>query len=360
LSRTAESWQRLPLAADLIGIGLVIGAVFWTFRTATPGSDPRPVVQLLLLSLAAFIAARLAARADRSIAPAIIILWALFVVVQFPRSILSAAPMGLPFGYANAKGSFFALTTVAALMLMFRGPRFMRPVAAAAAGAAAIVPFVSHTYAAAVLAVTLPLLTLGVGWVFSWRAAVLGCAVLFLFAFGTTLFVGAVHEEGGNPGFIETEATALLTPRRVILWSEAIDLMVRNPATGVGPGRFRNESPTAISDTDAQWAHNGFLQQGAEQGILGMALAVAIFIWAFARLSIRPGLLSALGAAAVAILGIHASIDYVLHFGILPMAAAAIVGTSSARPPQEYEFAPTEWEAQARDVEDSLARSEGY
>ena len=35
---------------------------------------------------------------------------------------------------------------------------------------------------------------------------------------------------------------------------------------GVGPGRFRETSPTALSDRDAVWAHNEYLELGGSPG----------------------------------------------------------------------------------------------
>src|SRR6185369_4744596 len=101
---------------------------------------------------------------------------------------------------------------------------------------------------------------------------------------------------------------------------------------GVGIGRFAVESPTARSDADARWAHDEFLQVGAEAGIPAMALMIAIFLWAVVRLTatrrVRWGV--AIGAAAVAALGVHASIDYVLHFPAVGFVAAGVLGSAVA------------------------------
>ena len=324
--------RRLTAWTDAAGVFLFAGLVAVDLVTATSIARGLPMLELLVVGAAVFIVARLSGKVDKSLAPGVVVLWAIFLVVQFPRSIVSYAPLGAPFGYANAKGAFFALVVVAALTVLVRGPRALRPVAAAVAGGAAVVPFVSHSYAAALLALAVPLTVLLVGGIVNWRAAVVVCAALFAVAVGLTIYVAASHDDSESSA-VESEVTAVLTPTRVTLWSEAFDLMMRHPFQGVGPGHFRTESPTALSNDDFHWAHNGFLQQGAEQGVLGLALAIGIFIWGFARLALRPSAVSALAAAAMAILGIHACIDYILHFAILPVAVAALVGSASAARP---------------------------
>jgi O-antigen ligase len=114
-----------------------------------------------------------------------------------------------------------------------------------------------------------------------------------------------------------------------------MELTTQRPLVGVGPGRFREESPLAVSDSDAAWAHNGFLQQGAEGGVPALVLAVSIFVWGFVRLlSIPQGRGASLAAASLTAVGIHACVDYVLHFPILPMMAAALVGAAVGAGPR--------------------------
>jgi O-antigen ligase len=126
---------------------------------------------------------------------------------------------------------------------------------------------------------------------------------------------------------------ATLTERRVALWHDAVVLMGDHPLSGVGPGRFELTSPTALADADTRQAHNEFLQQGAETGVLGFLLLTALFLWGFVRLMVkrRPDITTALAAASLAALGIHASVDYILHFPAIPAVAAALVGSATAK-----------------------------
>jgi O-antigen ligase len=107
-------------------------------------------------------------------------------------------------------------------------------------------------------------------------------------------------------------------------------VMMRNhPLAGVGPGRFSRFSPTAQSDPDEPWAHNDFLQQGAEAGIPGLVLLTLLFAWGFVRLRARRNdATTVLAAAALAALGIHACIEYVLQRPAVPVITAALLGSA--------------------------------
>jgi hypothetical protein len=74
------------------------------------------------------------------------------------------------------------------------------------------------------------------------------------------------------------------------------------------------------------------LQQGAETGLAGLLLVVGIFVWGFVSLRTAPTIdaVTVLGAVGLAALGIHASMDYILHFPAVPLTAAALVGAAGA------------------------------
>jgi O-antigen ligase len=146
-------------------------------------------------------------------------------------------------------------------------------------------------------------------------------------------------------------AADVLEEPRVALWRDAVDLMLEDPLTGVGPGRFAYESEGAQADRDARWAHHGFLQQGAETGIVGLALLVLMFAWGFWRLaSVPPSGMAVMGAFALAALGVLACSDYVFHFPLVTGTTAALVGAavSSGRAAESArrrsDVAPSRWE----------------
>ena len=105
----------------------------------------------------------------------------------------------------------------------------------------------------------------------------------------------------------------------------------------VGPGTFAQVDRTARRDADVRWAHNEFLQEGVELGWAGFALLVLLFGWGFARLWVLPApdIVVALGAASLAALGIHASVDYVLHFPAVPLIGRGARRDGAGRPLRE-------------------------
>jgi O-antigen ligase len=222
-----------------------------------------------------------------------------------------------PFGYANAKSALFVQGSVAAVMLAMTATNTMvRRLALGAGFAFGIVPLVSGTLAASL---TLGLLVGSILLPRRWaRQAVTSFMVLFAAVLIATTAVGIA---GDLPG----DSTG---GRRVTLWSEAVDMMADNPV--LGSGAFSETSPTAARDADASWAHNEFLQLGAEHGIPALAAAAGMVIWLLVRLR-RAAAMSTLAlpaAAAVTALSVNACVDYVGHFVLIPLFCAALVGTA--------------------------------
>jgi O-antigen ligase len=153
------------------------------------------------------------------------------------------------------------------------------------------------------------------------RAWVVCCAAMILLSFGVTALLGWTSDDRG----------AAVGGNRANLWRDSVNLLTENPVTGVGPGRFKTESPTAASDRDLRWAHSVFLQSGAEFGIVGLVLALCLAMWPLARLATLPWSPAvAIAVGAVAALLVHACIDYVMRFPEVPLATAALVGYAIA------------------------------
>ena len=264
--------------------------------------------------------------------PLIVVAAAVALFVRSPDQVLTSRPLAGTFGYVNAKAAFFVQATFAALMLvqttMRRG---IRAVGILTAIAFAIVPLSSHSYAASATVLLLPALVLSVGRARGIRATAMVGAGIFAVILVATLLLGATYSRDRNavPRFIGQA----VSERRLVLWSDAYDLIRSHPVAGVGLGRFRYESDTARTDPDARWAHNEFLQLGAETGIAGGVLICLMFLWGFKRLSVATGRWSlvALGVGTLTALGVHSCVDYVLHFPVIPIVAAALVGVACAR-----------------------------
>jgi O-antigen ligase len=324
---------ELDRRLDLAGAVLLAGTLGWALLSATHADgSAAALVGLLVAATAAHVLARLPASIVHRLVLGAISLSGVLVVVFQGEPVGMGTLNKLGLAYPNARGAFLAQGGVAALMLGAVSRRLGTRILWWAVGALLLAwPFGMDTVAAAVLAVLVPGAALSALWRLGPRAAIAVCGGLFALALAGTLTVAASSDRGPTPRS-SSPAARFLTERRVVLWNDALHIMVTYPLLGVGPGNFQMASPTARSDEDALWAHHEFLQQGAEMGIPGFAFLVLLFVWSFLRLasSTSPAPVRALGASAVAALGIHSSVDYVLHAPAVPIAAAALVGAALA------------------------------
>lgn len=232
-----------------------------------------------------------------------------------------------PLGYANATASFYGVAIIATLLLAIRVRSSMARIAVALMTVLfGSVVLSARSWAMAILVPALVVLTVATTRLRGARAAVVVCGVAFAGMLLVTLFMGAARVGTGD-GLVGRTIRATLSADRILLWHDAIEIMAEEPFLGVGPGRFAGSSEVARRDEDLRWAHHEFLQAGAEIGVLGSVLVVALFVWGFATLWITgDGLGTAIAAAGLAIVGVHATIDYVLHFPAVPLAVAVVVG----------------------------------
>jgi O-antigen ligase len=316
---------------DMAGLALVVAAVVWTFLAAAwSGGNPWPVGASFVLVAAAFVAGRVAADLNRSVVPAVVVVGAVILAVLTWGNAFGPGVDRGPLGYENAMAAFLVEAAVAALMLaVATRSRYVRGFAFAAAVAFAVSPLAIKAGAASFVLVLIPAVAAFALQRRPPRVVVLGSALLVLVSVAATVVVAA----GGPRSRAGALASQALDQRRVLLWSDALRLMADRPLAGVGPGRFEVESPTARRDYDARWAHNGFLQHGAETGVIGLGLLVLLFGWGFARLlSGEDQGLAVLGAFALAAVGVLACLDYVLHFPAITLTGSVLVGAASSGP----------------------------
>jgi len=332
--RTPSSSCARRRALDGVGALLVVVAVGTIYAAAgASGGRARPEAALLVGAAAALMIGRAIGRVSRPVVPALVVLAALALAVSSRRDLFSKAPLSGPFGYDNAKGSFFALAAVAGLMLVAgsRG-RLMKAFGVAAALGFGAVPVASSSVAASIVVLAVPAIGMAAATLATARVGVVAVATLFVAILAATVVLGGSAWARSHEGALDRVFSASISERRITLWHEAIGMMTAHQAFGVGPGRFRFESPTARVDPDASWAHNEFLQQGAETGVPGFVALLLLFAWGFARLwsSNQPDAFVVMGAVALAVLGIHACVDYVMHFPAIPVTTAALVGAATA------------------------------
>jgi O-antigen ligase len=317
-----------------------------------------PAAALLVGSAGAFLLGRTIGRGSRIPVPAAVAVSAVIVLVGSLEGIVSGGTLEGAFGYRHFDGAFFAQGAVAASMVVaMRTHPAIRAMALAAAVGLALATAKSSV---AVVVILVGVLGLGAIAVLVRRArgGIVVLALLFAVSVGATATFGATYtgfERWGSvdallaatsnrcsgpdcspsgAGSVERAMYEVVTERRVAYWYEALVLTKDHPGTGVGPGRFREESALSVVEEDEPWAHHEFLQQGAETGLPGLVLLLLLFGWAFLRLWAVPHIdaVAALGAVAVAVLGIHATLDYALHFPAAPIAAAGLLGTAVAVP----------------------------
>lgn len=331
---------RRGLIADAAGIGLMVALVGWVqVSAAISGGDARGHTALLALLAAGFVLGRALDLGVMSTwaAPAALATYGVWVALR-DWDVLFAGPLNSPLGYSNATGGFYGLVAAAALIVAARTPhRRVVALALAVAVAAAVVPWANGTRIAAAMTLLLPFgLIAGLG-----RRAAVGvvitAGVLTVAAFAATVWIGTTHGSGDHAGWAQELVDTSLSERRPRLWADALAMLADNPATGVGPSRFAEVSPTALDDPDAAWAHQEWLQLGGETGWPGLALGVALLGWAFARLAWSAHEAGA-GVATVALasISVQANLDYVLHFPetmiAIGLVVAAGVSTVPLRP----------------------------
>lgn len=312
--------QPTTRGLDLVGACLFAATAGWFVLTSVENlGSPLPAIGMLGVAVLAGLLARASGRWLSPAVPA-----ALVVGVASAALLIDGGPPS-PLGYANANGTFFLLAAFAALFFWSSARNRM----VATAGLVIALVFAVVTILTGSLAAS-ALLALGPGAALATRLgrgrmAVLACAGVFLIAMTATIALGLAHSDEGSV------ASSALTQRRIALWDEALEIIQHDPVTGAGFDRFEELGPTARSDPDARWAHNEFLQLGAETGIPGLMLLVFLFLWGFTRLTAGAvSTESAVAAAGLAAVGVHASIDYILHFVAIPLSAAVLLGAALA------------------------------
>jgi O-antigen ligase len=309
---------------------LVGGAVVWTLVTAAGRADARPwpVVALLLGAAGLVVGARHLAEREPSLVPgAVAMAVAGSLVLGFP-ALLRAG--GAPTGYANSNATLAALGAVAAAA----AAAATRPSAARRAWAGLAVVLVvgvaatGSTAAALALAVAAALV-LGSVLLEQLTLAVLGGAIAVSLTLGVTVSIAG----GAEPLGLHERAGL-----RTDLWAGALEEVQEAPLRGTGPGAYAHHLPIG-ADADHRWAHHGYLQQAAEQGLPGLAWLLALVGWAYLRLWVgheRAHARTLAGAAAVTAVALHATVDHVLHEAAVPLTLAVLVGWATAdRPNRE-------------------------
>ncbi|MFF6783291.1 O-antigen ligase family protein [Streptomyces sp. NPDC012510] len=312
---------------------LMLGAcATWSLITAA-ARDGRPEgVLLAVLALAGgYAAGRICGGLLPVTAPSVGALAGLGLAATAPHT-MTGSPLVSPLGHSGATAALLVLATGAACCAAWAvrssGPRLaLRLLAAGIAVTAAVLG--STTGVAACAGVLLCSLAAA-----RMRHRGLGIAGLALVMALVTGTVWAIAE-AALPAGLTDALEGQLTPHRVLLWHDALDLVHHEPLLGAGPGRFGELSPTVARSlpTDDK-PHSAALQLAAEQGVVGVALLAAVFGWVLYVLwrAPRPTPVVLTAGAALTALAVIAAVGNALSFTTVTAGAGLLAGMATARP----------------------------
>lgn len=316
---------HVPEASGLI-LSLLF-AVWLALSSKLAGGDAGPAVALLGASVAAFLIGWLSSRSAPWVMPVTVVV----VVMSGTFAGWQAGDLTTTLlGYSNADSALYLQATAAAMSIVV----LVRSALGTIIGLVMVAVFAGLTLVAGSIAGSSLLLLLCAAFAGSWRRprmVIAGAASFTALILLLMTWLGSSYQSESAGPAVEV-AARWLSQNRLQLWSDALELLEDHPWIGVGPGRFRYASATASDDEDLRWAHNDFLQQAAETGTVGLILMLALFGSVFMYLwRAAPQPLAAIGAAAVAVLAIQASVDYVLHFPPVVLACAGLTGLAAGR-----------------------------
>lgn len=327
MSRSAP--QRIKLGRyDAVGVGIATSLVGWTaVSAAVRDGNPIPQITLIVVACLAHVTGRHfgSDRQARARAAASVVLAILLGVVLSGPDALSGAPLAPPLGYGNANGSLYVLGAAAAVIVALSAkPETVRATAGLFAGVFFFLAAMSLSKAATILAAGMILTTLVLRRLPRWFVFVGPLVIAGIVA--VTAALGLTHGRSIAPSLVDQ-----LSERRAQLWQESIKIITEHPVLGVGPGMFAHTSPTAMSDSDARWAHSVYFQVATELGVVAVVLLGLLLLWVFVAIyrSQHSDQLAIIGAALVTAVAVHAAIDYIAHFPAVVAIAALLAGLTS-------------------------------
>lgn len=166
------------------------------------------------------------------------------------------------------------------------------------------------------------------------RSRALGLAGLGL-ATAVVAGLGVALAKGVLPAGPTDSLETWLSPRRILLWRDAVHLAELHPALGTGPGRFEDLSPTlAQSPLSDGKPHSAVLQVAAEQGLVGVLLLAAAYCWLLYVLwrSARSTQVVLAAGAALTAVAAMATVGNALSFTTVTAGVGLLAGIATAEP----------------------------
>ncbi|MFI6528375.1 O-antigen ligase family protein [Streptomyces uncialis] len=334
--RSAASTVRAADAhgptSDAVGMILLAACSGWALMTAAAtGGRPEGLLLAVLAMAAAYAAGRIFGAVFPVGAPAVGALAGAVLAFLLPH--LRAAPEGSsPLGHGGAAAALLALATGAACCAAWaarhRGARRALWTLAVLVTLSALLldSLAGLTLCAGVLLISPAAART------ARRAPALSCYGLAVAGVGAAAWAVAADV---LPDGLMSSLEGQLTPYRVLLWRDALEMTREHPWAGVGPNLFGGLSPTvAESVVPDGRPHSALFQQAAEQGLVGVALLGAVFCWVLHALALSPrptGVVLTAGASLTALAAL-AAVGDALSFMVVTVGAGLLAGVATARP----------------------------
>ncbi|GGS08073.1 hypothetical protein GCM10010252_53900 [Streptomyces aureoverticillatus] len=319
-------------AADAVGVAILAACAAWVLiTTGVRGGRPDGMLLAVLAVAAGYAGGRIAGALLPVAAPCVGALAGVALAAAAPH--VTPGPVSSsPLGPIGATAALLSLAAGAACCAAWaaRGAALRTGLRVLAAGV---------VVASAVLGSTVGVIASAGILLCSLAAALMRRRGLGLagFALTTAVLAGSAWAvaDGALPEGLATSLEGQLGGYRVRMWQDAEELTGAHPAFGVGPGRFGETSPTVTEGLLAGGKpHSALLQQGAEQGFVGVALLAAAFCWLLFALwhSPRSTQVVLTAGAALTALAAVATVGNALSVTSVTVGAGLLAGIATARP----------------------------
>ncbi|MFF3372363.1 O-antigen ligase family protein [Streptomyces sp. NPDC002680] len=318
--------------SDAAGVVVLGACATWSLITAaTHDGRPEGVLLAVLAVAAGYASGRICGALLPVAAPCAAALAGLGLAVAAPHT-LPGPQIATPPGHLGAEAALLVLATGAACCAAWAArPPLLRLALRVLAAGITVASLVLGPIAGFVLCSAVLLCSLAADHM---RRRGVGLAGLALATAVVTGTAWAVAEDVLPDGLADS-LEGQLSGHRVGLWRDALLLAHRDPALGVGPGRFAELSQTASQALPAESRpHSAPLQQAAEQGVVGVVLLAAVFCWVLYALwrTPRPTPVALTAGAALTGLAVLATVGNVLSFTTVTAGAGLLAGLATARP----------------------------
>ncbi|MGW1028418.1 O-antigen ligase family protein [Streptomyces sp. NPDC002577] len=318
--------------SDAAGIVLLAACAVWSLVTAAIRQGrPEGVLLAVLAVTAGYACGRITGALLPVAAPCAAALAGLLLAATVPQA-APAPDLASPLGDAGATAALLALSTGAACSAAWAAepPVLRMALRSLAAGIMVSAAALGSTAGVAACAGVL-LYSLAAGRMRRRGLGLVGLGAATAVVAGLFLAV----TEDVLPDGLTASLEGQLTPHRVLLWRDALDLAGRQPVLGVGPGRFGELSPTLAQTLAADGTpHSAPLQQAAEQGVVGLGLLAAVFCWVLYALwwSPRATPVALTAGAALTALALTALAGNALSFTTVTAGGGLLAGLATSRP----------------------------